>query len=438
MIKNTYFILIVTGFPIYLFTKCIYPQAYVEKKTRHRFGEMHLGFDYRSSLGGSTRFLDTQGQIQELGLEPSGEPRFIIGGTHFWGHADFYVAIPFLFNQYKKANQTILHTPNVETGFKFYPWRIEHGKIRPFLGVVWTPFLYEQDNGNLSFGDGPNLNHTSFPLIGGLTYRNRQHFFNLGISWNYSNAQDYYISRTEQVEINTPPFQVSLSYGFLFDTTIRAEKEWESGETQRKTLKLAERGGLNDFYLSTGFSSAFWLGNSTYNQEKRPYLTKFTASIALEFGLGYHFHKWDMNLSLNYRGMSSSNSAYGAEQDIRRRAYGLEVTKNFWDYNGFVPFFGAIVSSENLRFREDFENQDTFDVSQNRTSLGFTFGWDIRPNRIQTWLIRSNLRLYPRLMLNVDGQRSISFSNLEANFVQLVIYPERIFSKKLRRIDETK
>jgi hypothetical protein len=140
-----------------------------------------------------------------------------------------------------------------------------------------------------------------------------------------------------------------------------------------------------------------------------------------------------MNISLNYRGMASSNSAYSSEQAIRRKAYGLEVTKNFWDYNGFVPFFGAIISNERLRFREDFENQRTFNISENRNSVGFSFGWDIRPNRIQTWLIRSNFRLYPRLQIELDGQRSISFANIEANFVQLVIYPERILSKKLRR-----
>lgn len=413
-----------------------YSQAYIDKKTRHRFGEMHLGFDYRSSLGGSTKFIDSQGQIQSLDLDSSGGPRFIIGGTHFWGHADFYVAIPFVFDRYNKQNQTILQTPNVETGFKFYPWRIESGKFRPFLGIVWTPFLYEQRNGNIVFGDGPRLNRTSFPALGGVTFRSRKHLFNFGLSWNYVNKQDYFISRTDEVAVNTPPLQVSFSYGFLFDTTIRAEPEWENGETERKTKRLTENGGLNDFYLSTGFSSAFWLSNSSYNEEERPYLTTFPASLALEFGVGYHFHKCDMNVSLNYRGMSSNNAAYGAEQDIRRRTYGLEVTKNFWDYNGFVPFFGTIVSNENIRFREDFENQEILNVSERKMALGFTFGWDVRPNRIQTWLIRSNFRLYPRLKLDVQGNTSISFNNLEANFVQLVIYPERVFSKRLRAYDQ--
>ncbi|MGD1947567.1 MAG: hypothetical protein ACFB0A_15200 [Croceivirga sp.] len=418
------------------FTLFAQSQSYVEKKTRHRFGEMYLGMGYMSSLGGNTKFFNIQNQLDNLKLNSISGSRLLIGGTHFWGHADFYVSIPFSFKAYRKENQTILHNNNVETGFKFYPWRIENGKIRPFLGVAWTPYLFEQDNSNFQFSDGPRLDHTSFPLLGGLTFRLRKHLFNLGASWNYANKQDYYISRTDEVKISTPPFQVSLSYGYVFDTTIRAEDEWESGETKLKTEILAENGGLNDFYLSAGFSSAFWLGNSSYNEELRPYMSNFPASLALEFGLGYHLHKSDMNLLLNYRGMASSNSAYGTEQAIRRKAYGFEVTKNFWDYNGFVPFFGAIVSNERLRFREDFENQRTFNIAENRTSIGLSFGWDIRPNRIQTWLIRSNFRFYPRLQLGLDGQRSISFSNIEANFVQLVFNQERILSRKLRANNE--
>lgn len=403
----------------------------MEKSTRHRFAEMHLGLDYRTSYGGRTSFLDEQGAIRSLELNKSASPRFVIGGTHFWGHADFYVAIPFVFGQYTKDKLTLLHTSSVETGFKFYPWKIQHKKLRPFIGVLWTPFLFEQDNGNLEFGDGPNLNHTSFPLTTGLTFRSNKHLFELGLSWNYDNKQDYFISRTDQTQISTPPLQASFAYGFVFDTTIRAEKEWETGETGKRTEQLAENGGLNDFYLSTGFSSAFWLSSSSYNEENRPYLTKFPASLALEFGLGYHLHKWDMNLSFNYRGMSSGNSAYGTEQAIKRRALGLEVTKNFWDYNGFVPFFGTILSNEDLRFREDFENKRIADFTKRKTSVGFTFGWDIRPNRIQTWLIRSNIRLYPKLHLDLGSNNTISFNNLEANFVQLVLYPERLFSAKM-------
>ena len=416
-----------------LITQLGHGQAYVEKKTRHRFGEMYSGLGYMSSIGGSTNFLDSQGNIQSLKLNRTSGPRLLIGGTHFWGHADFYVSIPFTFDQYTKQNQTILHSNSVETGFKFFPWRIENGKFRPFVGIVWTPFLYEQENGNFEFGEGPRLNHTSFPVLGGFTFRAGNHLFNLGTSWNYSNKQEYYISRSQRIKVRTPPFQLSLSYGFLFDTTIRAEEEWENGITQKKMVELEKLGELDNFYLSTGFSSAFWLGKSTYNEKVRPYMTNFPASLSLEFGLGYHFHKWDMNVSLNYRGMASGNSAYGTDQALRRKAYGLEVTKNFWDYNGFVPFFGTIVSIENLKFREDFENQRTFNISEQRTSLGFTFGWDIRPNRLQTWLIRSNFRVYPSLRLDIEGNTHISFANIEANFVQLVMYPERMFSRKLKR-----
>jgi hypothetical protein len=76
-------------------TNLCYSQVYTEKQTRHRFAQLNLGFDFQSSFGGSTKYLDAQGNMQSLNLSNSLSPRFLIGGTHFWGHADFYIAIPF-------------------------------------------------------------------------------------------------------------------------------------------------------------------------------------------------------------------------------------------------------------------------------------------------------------------------------------------------------
>jgi hypothetical protein len=68
-----------------------YSQVYTEKQTRHRFAQLNLGLDVQSSFGGSTKYLDALGNIQSFNLTNSFSPRFLIGGTHFWGHADFYI-----------------------------------------------------------------------------------------------------------------------------------------------------------------------------------------------------------------------------------------------------------------------------------------------------------------------------------------------------------
>lgn len=410
-----------------------YSQVYTEKKTRHRFAQLNLGIDFQSSFGGSTKYIDQQGNTQSLNLNSSYSPRFLIGGTHFWGHADFYIAIPLFSSTLNKNNQEVTALRGVETVFKYYPLRIENNKIRPYIGTSLAPFYFEQRNNNFQYPSGPELNHTSFPLLGGLTYNSKNHLIELGIAWNYQNQQDYYISRTQIEKINTPPVYATLSYRYILETTLSAEKNWESGRTKEVTDILAERGRLNGLYLGTGISSAFWLNESSYNKANRPYIDKYSTSIMPDFTLGYYFHKPDINLAIGYRGYGASTNSYGAIQQLNRKSFLFEATKYLFDYHGFVPFVGPTFSYENLSFKEDFEGQKTFDINDKKLGYGLTFGWDIRPNRIQSWILRTNLRWYPNLFLEVEPSSKVSFDNLEFNFIQLIIYPNRMIKRKSNR-----
>ncbi|MEM9673998.1 MAG: hypothetical protein ACFB15_07870 [Cyclobacteriaceae bacterium] len=402
-------------------------QVYTEKQTRHRFAQLNLGLDYQTSLGGTTSYLDTEGNLNLIDLTNLGRPRVIIGGTHFWGHADFYLAIPVANSTFSQANQRVDYSSGVETVFKYYPWRIEHKKVRPFVGVSIAPFYYEQSNDNLEFGNGPELNHTSLPLLTGLTFNTRNHLIEAGLTWNYVNSQEYYISRNQVATIETPPLYLNISYRYILETTIGAERSWESGKTQEITDKLAAENRLNGFFVGVGMSSAFWVGESSYNESTRPYLEKYSTSLMPDFGIGYYLHKPDVNLAVGYRSYGSSTSAYGAAQVARRRSFVLEATKFLFDYHGFVPFVGPAISYENLSFRESFERQSVHRLSETQFSYGLTFGWDIRPDRLQSWILRTNLRWFPNLKLAVEDQQSISFNNIEFNFIQLIIYPNRIF-----------
>lgn len=410
-----------------------YSQVYTERQTRHRFAQLNLGMDFQSSFGGSTKYLDQQGNTQSLNLNNSYSPRFLIGGTHFWGHADFYVAILLSSSTLNKNNQEVTALRGVETVFKYYPLRIENNKIRPYIGTSLAPFYFEQRNNNFQYPSGPELNHTSFPLLGGLTFNSKNHLIELGIAWNYQNQQDYYISRTQIEKINTPPVYATLSYRYMLETTLSAEKNWESGKTKEVTDILAKRGGLNGLYLGAGISSAFWLKQSSYNTANRPYIGKYSTSIMPDFTLGYYFHKPDINLAIGYRGYGASTNTYGAIQQLYRKSILFEATKSLFDYQGFVPFVGPTISYENLSFKENFEDQSTIDVADKKMGYGLTFGWDIRPNRIQSWLLRTNLRWYPNLFLKVEPNTKVSFDNLEFNFIQLIIYPNRMVKRNSNR-----
>jgi len=403
-----------------------YSQVYTEKQTRHRFAQLNLGLDFQSSFGGSTKYIDQQGNTQSLNLYSSYSPRFLIGGTHFWGHADFYIAIPLFSSTLNKNNQEVTALRGVETVFKYYPLRIENHKIRPYIGTSLAPFYFEQRNNNFQYPSGPELNRTCFPLLGGITFNYKNHLIELGLAWNYQNQQDYYISRTQIEKINTPAVYATLSYRYMLETTLSAEKEWESGRTKDITDQRAENGGLNGFYLGAGISSAFWLNESSYNKTKRPYIGKYGTSIMPDFTLGYYFHNPDINLAVGYRGYGASTDTYGNIQQLNRKSFLFEATKYLFDYHGFVPFVGPTISYENLSFIEDFEGQTTFDVNEQKLGYALTFGWDIRPNRIQSWILRTNLRWYPKMFLEVEPNSKVSFDNLEFNFIQLIIYPNRM------------
>lgn len=403
-----------------------YSQVYTEKQSRHRFAQLNLGLDVQSSFGGSTKYLDAFGNTQSLNLTSSFSPRFLVGGTHFWGHADFYIGIPLFSTTLKKDNQEITAFRGVETVLKFYPLRIEHNKVRPYIGTSLAPFYFEQKNNNFQYSSGPELTNTSFPLLGGLTFNSKNRLVEIGLAWNYQNQQDYYISRSQMEKINTPPLYATFSYRYMLETTLGAEKNWESGRTKEVTDILAEKGRLNGFYVGAGISSAFWLKKSDYNQKNRPYINQSGISIMPDFTLGYYWHKPDLNLAIGYRGYSTSTDSYGASQQLRRQSLLLETTKFLFDYHGFVPFVGPAISFEKLSFIEDFEGNRTQDKQKEKFGYGLTFGWDIRPNRIQTWILRTNLRWFPNLSLEAEPGSNISFDNLEFNFIQLIIYPSRM------------
>lgn len=141
-----------------------------------------------------------------------------------------------------------------------------------------------------------------------------------------------------------------------------------------------------------------------------------------DFALGYYFNNPDLNITLNYRGMKTSALSYGTEQEIKRNSLGLEVTKFLFDYHGFVPFAGPIFNYEFLGFSERHDDSPSQDLYLEKPAMGVTLGWDIRPNRLQSFILRTNLRWYPRLRLAVSQDQQINFGGLEFNFIQLIIY----------------
>ena len=100
------------------------------------------------------------------------------------------------------------------------------------------------------------------------------------------------------------------------------------------------------------------------------------------------------------------------------------------DYHGFSPFIGGGVSYENLRLRETDFGTEITDLTQNKWTPMITFGWDIRPSRKgDFWLLRANLRYAPNLSID-HLDKALSLEHLEFNFIQFVLYPQRMAAFK--------
>jgi hypothetical protein len=96
------------------------------------------------------------------------------------------------------------------------------------------------------------------------------------------------------------------------------------------------------------------------------------------------------------------------------------------DYHGFVVFIGPALSLEWLNLTETKQQEVTIGNFRG-LKPGITFGWDIRPNRLQAWYLRTNLRYFPNLGVRMPDDQHVPFDNIEFNFIQWVVFPGRMF-----------
>lgn len=372
-------------------------QPYVDGgQTRHRFAQMTLGTDARAFAPGDGV---TNGSLQDA--------RLIIGGTHFWGHADFFVAVPIGW-----SGETGYRS-RVETGGRYYPWRIERNRIRPYVGASVLGTTYQQTGG---------ASQTRFhvPLTAGLTYQVGNTLLSLNAGW-LRHESTYFSTPSVASRIRMHPGWIGVGVSRSFDTTLGAERGWLSGETETRTLRRMMNGSLDAWTISVGPSSAFFTKRSGA-LTARAYAGQHEAvELFPEIGVGRYFASRDLQVNLVYRSNTSEVAGHGYQQTATRRAIAAEWFWFIGDWHGFAPFVGTNVGHEILEVRGDARG------SNNMTSYGLTAGWDIRPDRLQSFTLRTTLRYVPRISAPTSEGRPVNFDQLEVNFIQLVIYPGRMW-----------
>jgi hypothetical protein len=391
------------------------PYAVPNGETRHRFAQLEIGLtQYYSRNAGETQVL--QGNtVRDVRFGSRSTTAIFIGGTHFWGHADFALTIPVF-----SAGQGMGY--GVDLQAKYLPWRMEQNKMRPYIGVSMNPFGYSQN-------DGGQLAKTFFPLVAGLNFYRNNNQFELGAVYNYDNAFPYYVSRTRLGTARVQPVILSATYKYTLETTGGNERNWRNGTTARETRELAAAGKLNSFSVAIGPTSTFRLRSSRYLQNAFPFAGQHSWGVTLDYGVGYYWHKPDLHVNLAYRTFGSNVNAYGYSQGVHRKVTTFETFKYLFDYNGFVPFVGPNLSYEQLAVTEQDGTTPSATYAFKGFKPGLTFGWDIRPNRIQSVLLRTNLRWSPGLNVTMANGSKNALDQLEFNFIQAVIYPQRLFRK---------
>lgn len=396
-------------------------QVYVEKQSSQRFAQLTLGLEaHYIPQGGAAG-------LHQSTLPSQFIPKFHIGGTHFWEHTEFYVTFPFAYLGKKEMldNERFFYSPGVETGAKIYPWRIEKNKVRPYLGIsmAFYDFIYTGTQ-----GEGSLQSRMTAPLEFGLTYQKGAHLLNMGFSYRGNQDIPYYYSRNEEADFSIHPWTVNMGWKYQLETTISTEEWEEKGIDQYIKKKYGEANVLSGFSLAIGPSASFVLGNSEWNSEK-PFLNQHSGmGVFLDLGLGYYYEPWDAHINLAFRQNSTQQTAFDFSQTITRRSSTLEVYKFLFDYHGFVPFIGVNWSFEQLGLKEsDSRNDFQYQAETSLWTPGISFGWDIRPNEVQTWILRTNLRYIP-LRWNLDDGRQLTLDQLEFNFIQMVWYPSRWFT----------
>jgi hypothetical protein len=400
------------------------------ERSRYRFAEGYVGAGLRFVPGtGRTSFISGT-EVDRVEIPAQVTPRLTIGATHFWELADFYVSFPLpsIHLATEPVERQMLFTTGVETGARLYPWRFDGGRVKPFVGVAWSTLEYSQRS---DLGRGPTLRFSRAPVEGGVVWSGRGGALEAGVQWMPRTGIDYPLSRDAAEHVALPSLSAGLAYRYRFDATRSWEGAVRSGEVRLREEELAFRGLLNAFSLSLGPSSALPLRASSYTRSSRPFLEdRPPAAVFPEVAIGYYHHALDAAVEIVYRSIAQQASGYGVEQRLERAALSVEAFKVLGDYQGFAPFVGASFGRNGLRIRESDRGEPAVSAQGVRWAPGVVFGWDIRPTRVNWWLLRTKLRYTPKLELPVVQGQNASFDHLEFNFLQLVLYPERFAARR--------
>ncbi len=392
------------------------------QKDRYRFAATYFGIEGEFNTNQqSFSYINSGGLLQTEKLPSTFTPRILIGATHFWNRADFYISFGMGERRLTGSKKAKISN-DVLTGFRILPFELKQNRFRPFLGTGFNNKTFKQEGSN---GESQVYSNWQWYYEAGLTYLHGNRSL-WGLEARYFPKSEYHVfySRTEANCVKTSPFSLSLSYKFLLDFSASFGTESSKKFFSKMESKLASNNQLNTFSIGVGASALIPLERSKHASQNEFFNDKIEGQILPELGLAYYFHNLDAAIRISYRHLVQKENAYRYEYSVRNNSIAAEAFKFVYDFHGFVPFLGPYVSKDFYRLKEKDENINITDYKKQNWGYGLVFGWDIRFTKVDHILLRTNLRYTPNPKLQMEG---LSFTNkqLEFNFIQVVYYPQR-------------
>jgi hypothetical protein len=255
-----------------------------------------------------------------------------------------------------------------------------------------------------------------------------QGILDIGAMWIPGSDISYPVTRDRFVTVDLPDVAAWIGFKYMFDVTLGAEYATKRGIIEEMRHEMDSTGELSTWTVASGISTAFTLSESSHNEQHHDWLDRYAISPTFpDISLGYYFYVPDMMVNISYRPISQDRDGYNFTQSLSRLAVSLEACKFLFDYNGFVPFIGASFGLERLRLYERDNGRVILNQQKTLWHPSIVFGWDIRPTPVDWFILRTNLRYSPGLALTTEDGTTMDFDQLEFNFIQFVLYPERIF-----------
>lgn len=347
--------------------------------------------------------------------------RLVIGGTHFWYRADFYISFPL--HTAALGDGSMQYSEGVITGGRYLPFGPGKGLPHPFAGVAWaTPRLQQ--------GDGPELQRSRLALDAGLSMVVAgKYTLEASLRYMHRAAAMYPVGREENAMLRPPRYTCTVAAKRYFDFTAGNADPQRQAWLKAADAYYREYGGLSTWFAGLGPSANVVLRPFTF-AEALPFLpSKPAINTGIDAAIGYHFHRADVAIAASYRSYGIGQEGHGHRWSLREQRIGLEAFKFLFDYKGFVPFAGPALGVAHQRFESrDFGESPTATNGWS-PAFGFVLGWDIRPARTDWLILRTNTRI---IWTGRDDVQGFDLRNrhFEVNFIQVVIYPERIANLK--------